>query len=260
MADQRDQDRWKPNHESQSDGERRPWEGYRRQTRQAPDYGSAGGQYTSRVGPDQNPYTEDEGAYAGVRNRSYSGQGNYNQGVERDWEREGRGSAGGYGQVGGRRQQAQDEGGYSRGSRQGGERSYGQGGYGEERDWGRDRGDHDNPSDARQYAYGPGSQSYGQAVSGYQGDQAGGSGGSARHDPDYHHWRQEQVRKYDDDYRTWRESQMKQHDDDYAKWRKERSDKFGNDFADWKSAAASGKTDSAASSAAASRADDEKKH
>ncbi len=128
MAGQRDQDRWKPNQESQSDSERRPWEGYRRQTRQAPDYGSAGGQYTSRVGPDQNPYTEDEGAYAGVRNRSYSGQGNYNPGIERDWEREGRGSAGGYGQVGGRRQQARDEGGYSRGSRQDGDRFYGQGG------------------------------------------------------------------------------------------------------------------------------------
>ena len=243
MAGNSDEERATTRQDNRPEGDRRPWEGYRRRGAQAPDYGSAGGQYTSRVGPDQNPYTEDEGAYAGARNRSYQGQGNYNQGIQDDWEREGRGGGGGYGQVGGSREQPRDQGGYSTASRgpEGG-RYYGQGGHGEERDWGRDRGDFGQygqsrfaqdpgaPPDAGQLAYGPGSQSYGQAVTNRRGADPGPHHG----DPDYQEWRREQARKYDEDYESWRESQLKRHDDDYSRWRKERRDKFGGDFDKWR--------------------------
>ncbi|MGE0667978.1 MAG: hypothetical protein AB7O49_15585 [Sphingomonadales bacterium] len=240
MAGDRDHDRWSSHQESRQGGERRPWEGYRRRSSQAPDYGSAGGQYTSRVGPDQNPYTEDEGAYAGARNRSYHGEGNYNQGVQHDWERDGRGQRGGYGQVGGEREQARDEGGYSRASRGGEGRYYGQGGHGEERDWGRDRGDfgqygesrfdHGYPPDAGQLAYGSGSQNYGQTV----GDYGGSDDGPHHDDTEYRDWRREQPRRYDQDYGSWRESQLRRHDDDYAEWRQQRQEGHGSDPEGWR--------------------------
>ncbi|MEN3977024.1 hypothetical protein [Emcibacter sp. SYSU 3D8] len=243
MGGNREQDRPTSSRDTHPGGERRPWEGYSRQNRQSPDYGSAGGQYTSRVGPDQDPYTEDEGAYAGARSRSFGGQGNYNQGVQRDWERDGRGSGGGYGQVGGRRERAADEGGYSRASRHGDQPAYGQGGFGEEHDWGREQGDHGQygesrrgresaASDMSQYAYGAGSQNYGQTVSGDEGRR--GQDHSHRFDPDYQEWRQAQASKYDADYRLWRENQLRQYDEDYSKWRKERHDKFSADFTDWR--------------------------
>ncbi len=254
MPGHRDQNHWSDHKEDREGGERRPWEGYRPRGKQAPDYGSAGGQYFSRVGPDQDPYTPDEGAYAGVRNRDYGGQGNYDperygQASQHDWEREGRGGRGGYGQVGGRRETARDEGGYSRGSRYGGQRHVGQGGYGEEQNWGRDRGDFSqygqggfdpargNPPDSQQLAYGPGSQSYGQALDDHD---AGGQHGygqhdHGQHDTDYRRWRSDQARKYDEDYGSWRESQLRQHDDDYSKWKSERREKFGKDFSDWNS-------------------------
>lgn len=245
MSGHRDQNRWSDHWEGREGGERCPWEGYRRREEQAPDYGSAGGQYFSRVGPDQDPYSADEGAYAGARNRDYGGQGNYNPGrfgeaAQQDWEREGRGGRGGYGQVGGHRETARDEGGYSRGSRYGGQRHVGQGGYGEEQDWGRDRGDFNQygqggfraaggyPAESGQSAYGPGSQGYGQTVDDH-------AGGHEQHDSDYRRWRSDQARRYDEDYGSWRESQLRQHDDDYSKWRSERREKFGKDFSDWSS-------------------------
>ncbi len=269
MGNYRDQDRWHPSQENGGSGERRPWEGYGPRNRQAPDYGSAGGQYTSRVGPDQDPYTEDEGAYAGVRNRAYGGQGNYNQSGQRDWEREGRGGAGGYGQVGGQREQAQDEGRYSRGSRRGGQRFYGQGGYGEEQDWGRDRGDHDRgvPPDASQLAYGPGSQNYGQAVGNYQGASNYAQSGRGSHSPDRgdsdDNWESQQLNygalgpvssgqraqstgygqgaqqghegsQFDPDYHNWRQEQARKYDEDYGSWRETQLKQHDEDYGKWR--------------------------
>jgi hypothetical protein len=235
MPGYRDQDK-KQNPDMRD--ERRPWEGYGARTAQTPDYGSAGGQYTARIGPDQDPYTRDEGAYAGAHPDDEDGVW--------DDERSGRGR-GGYGQVGGRREQARDEGGYSRASRRG-SGGYGQGGYGEERGWGRDRGGAQtgywpgNPPASNQLAYGPNAQNYGQAVEpgyGSHGRSYGTDGREAgqgdAHDRDYGEWRREQGRRYDEDYGAWRERQMRQHDDDYAAWRRERRDRFGADFSDWRS-------------------------
>lgn len=237
---------WKGRGPDKDESERRPWEGYRARRAQAPDFGSAGGQYSSRVGPDQDPYTRDEGAYFGARPEDGQDPDDW-----RDWdERAGRGR-GGYGQVGGSRETARDEGGYSRASRVGGRRHHGQGGYGEERQWGRDRGSYGpagygpgNPPDAGQLAYGPNSQNYGQPVEpgygrrnrgyGTDGVAAGQGQAEGRHDPDYSQWRQDQARKYDEDYGSWRESQLRRHDDDYETWRKERRDKFGQTFAEWR--------------------------
>ncbi len=258
MGGQRDQDpnRWDRN--QRNDDERRPWEGYRSRSQQQSDYGSAGGQYSSRVGPDQDPYSADEGAYFGA-GRGYREDPEHDPGARRSpeagrWEgwdeRSGRGRAG-YGQVGGRRETARDEGGYSRGSRQGGRHHYGQGGYGEEQEWGRDRGQYGqpgwgqgNPPDTGQLAYGPNAQNYGQQVSpgygprgrsyGTDGIEAGQGRQDIHHDPEYREWRREQARKYDEDYDAWRETQLKGHDEDYDRWRRERQDKFGESFSEWR--------------------------
>lgn len=63
--------------------------------------------------------------------------------------------------------------------------------------------------------------------------QTGGYGhGSARHgmgggdrgqdqpfDPDYHQWREEQLRRLDDDYRSWRQDRYKKFSDEFSTWR-----------------------------------------
>ena len=49
---------------------------------------------------------------------------------------------------------------------------------------------------------------------------------------------------YDPDYRHWRSEQMKQFDSDYDEWRKERRKKFSEDFNTWRSSRNQGSSSS----------------
>lgn len=53
-------------------------------------------------------------------------------------------------------------------------------------------------------------------------------------DPDYLHWRDEQMRAHDRDYQDWRRSQQQSYDEDYRRFRTERREHFGRTFADWR--------------------------
>jgi len=53
-------------------------------------------------------------------------------------------------------------------------------------------------------------------------------------DPDYLHWREEQMRSHDRDYHEWRSSQQQRYDEDYRKFRDERREHFGRRFDDWR--------------------------
>jgi hypothetical protein len=54
-------------------------------------------------------------------------------------------------------------------------------------------------------------------------------------DPDYLHWRDEQMRSHDRDYQEWRRSQQQSYDEDYRRFRTERREHFGRTFSDWRS-------------------------
>ena len=43
------------------------------------------------------------------------------------------------------------------------------------------------------------------------------------HDPDYRHWREEQLRSLDDEYDAWRQERRQKFSDEYNNWRKNRS-------------------------------------
>ncbi|MDE2486301.1 MAG: hypothetical protein KGO51_02795 [Alphaproteobacteria bacterium] len=53
-------------------------------------------------------------------------------------------------------------------------------------------------------------------------------------DPDYLHWREEQMRSHDRDYHDWRRDQRQAYDDDYRRFRDERREHFGRTFQDWR--------------------------
>lgn len=75
-------------------------------------------------------------------------------------------------------------------------------------DWGRSRQDQGGPS-------GWASQQRN------LGDYAGQRG--QHHDPDYHQWREQQLRNLDDDYQSWRGEHYKKFSDEFSEWRKNRS-------------------------------------
>jgi hypothetical protein len=54
-------------------------------------------------------------------------------------------------------------------------------------------------------------------------------------DPDYLHWREEQMRSHDRDYHEWRSAQRDSYDNDYRRFRHERRQEFGRTFQDWRS-------------------------
>lgn len=53
-------------------------------------------------------------------------------------------------------------------------------------------------------------------------------------DPDYLHWREEQMRGHDRDYHEWRRNQRQAYDEDYRRFRAERREHFGRSFQDWR--------------------------
>ncbi len=61
-------------------------------------------------------------------------------------------------------------------------------------------------------------------------------------DPDYLHWRENELTRHDTAYRDWRAAQASNYDTAYSTWRKSRQDQFHKDFNDWRSSQASATT------------------
>ncbi len=53
-------------------------------------------------------------------------------------------------------------------------------------------------------------------------------------DPDYLHWRDQQMLHHDHDYADWRRHQQELYDDEYHRFRVERRDDFHERFQDWR--------------------------
>jgi hypothetical protein len=53
-------------------------------------------------------------------------------------------------------------------------------------------------------------------------------------DPDYLHWRAQQMQRHDRDYADWRRHQHEQYDAEYRRFRAERRDDFHQRFQDWR--------------------------
>lgn len=70
-------------------------------------------------------------------------------------------------------------------------------------------------------------------------------------DPDYLHWRTQQLQRHDRDYADWRRHQLEQYDDEYRRFRAERRDDFHQRFQDWRA-----QRDAAAAPAAGPPPDD----
>jgi len=53
-------------------------------------------------------------------------------------------------------------------------------------------------------------------------------------DPDYLHWRAQQMERHDRDYADWRRHQHELYDEEYRRFRAERRDDFHQRFQDWR--------------------------
>lgn len=53
-------------------------------------------------------------------------------------------------------------------------------------------------------------------------------------EPDYLHWRDEQLRLHDRDYAEWRAHQHRSYDEDYRRFREHRRENFGQTFETWR--------------------------
>lgn len=56
----------------------------------------------------------------------------------------------------------------------------------------------------------------------------------AEFEPDYLHWRDEQLRLHDRDYEDWRRRQQRQYDEDYRRFRTHRREGFSGTFREWR--------------------------
>lgn len=73
-----------------------------------------------------------------------------------------------------------------------------------------------------EHAYAPGSQIWGAAGSATDTGR-GWSSHSPEFEPDYLHWRSEQIAKFDNDYRAWRDEKRQKFSLDFHNWRQTRS-------------------------------------
>jgi len=213
----RDQDRSRWTEQGQTGG----WyDGSRDQGRQSqgPDWGR------ERSDMRSSPYAQGQGGYSqggysqgGAMgqssqyddfNRSVGGQQSGQSGGDRWNAQSGAGSQSSwYGQANmgpsgydQGRSQGMDHAGWNQGGQSGS--PYAQGGYGQ----------------SGQSSYSQGSQ--GSSYQGSQGSQAQGS----HHDfePDYLHWREQQMQNYDRDYRDWRDEKRQKFSSDFEGWRTSR--------------------------------------
>ena len=95
-------------------------------------------------------------------------------------------------------------------------------------DWG-----FEGPGDERRRNFDWDDPGVGQSQAGYGAEAR--SHPDAGFDPDYLHWREEQLRAHDRDYDEWRREQHRQYDDEYRQFRQERQRSFGQAFHQWRS-------------------------
>ena len=186
----------------------------------------------------RNPYDQ-------ARNESYRGSaraewdrpqhargGGYAGAQFGDWESSTQGGAvgselyGGYDRHGAGRNMSQSD--------YGGQSDYGYGGRtsqnyggGYERNQGFERGGYHGygrQSDDQGEGYAPGSQIWNERERGYAGSQ---TRRSHDHDPDYTHWREQQMRGFDDDYAAWRDERRQKFSSDFDTWRQNRPRNHG---------------------------------
>lgn len=61
-------------------------------------------------------------------------------------------------------------------------------------------------------------------------------------DPDYLHWRENELNRHDNAYKDWRRAQAETYDTHYGTWRQTRRDQFAKDFTDFRNTQASATT------------------
>lgn len=158
-------------------------------------------------------YSRDDRAFSGSRGWGYGQdqQSRYGGGMSTGWTGDRPQPGGSFDQYGYGAQPSQGSGGYAG-------PAYGQSGYGERyapRDYGRGR-------DYPDHGYAPGAQIWeGSAPrSDYYGVQGGGR---SDFEPDYLHWRQQQLEAFDKDYSSWRDERRQKFSSDFDSWRQNRA-------------------------------------
>jgi hypothetical protein len=98
-------------------------------------------------------------------------------------------------------------------------------------------GEHGSGYGGQGHGYGTSRGSWGEGSGGSSGQGGGHEGGQRswdraeeqnlrhQHDDDYHHWRNEQLRKFDQDYEEWRNERRKKFSEDFDKWRSARPER-----------------------------------
>lgn len=179
-----------------------------------------------RRGPYDQPRGEAHGGPARSGwEQSRSRGGGYAGAQFGDWESGAQGGAvgsqlyGGYDRHGaGRNMSQSDYGGYGQGGGMSGQ-GYG-GNYGDNQE--RWHGGHQGYRGQSGYetgGYAPGSQIWDEPARGY----ARGRGGHDHdHEPDYLHWREQQMRGFDEDYAAWRNERRQKFSSDFDTWRRNR--------------------------------------
>ena len=167
-------------------------------------------------GRSHGQYSGDDRAFSGSRGRGYGQdqQSRYGGGMSTGWTGDRPQPGGSFDQYGYGAQASQ-------GSRAYAEPTYGQSNYRQssydssERDFGRGRGYSD-------HGYAPGAQIW--EGSGSRSDYYGVQGGGrSDFEPDYLHWRQQQLEAFDKDYSSWRDERRQKFSSDFDSWRQNRA-------------------------------------
>jgi hypothetical protein len=113
---------------------------------------------------------------------------------------------------------------YGRDQGQGGYRSqgrpnYGRGGYGSGQG-----GSGQGGWDYETHGYAPGAQIWGQRDRGSSRGYSQNRSSDHDFEPDYLHWREQQLNNFDNDYRSWRDERRTKFTSDFDTWRQSRSD------------------------------------
>lgn len=185
-------------HRDQSDyGRRRDFDDYRQET------AGRSGEGRSWRGDSGRDFEPQQVGARGYQTQGYGAQ-------DRDYRDNAR-----YGQNASYSESYREQG-YGRGGQDFG-RGYDQGGYDQGRGYGAsNRGGWS----FERHGYAPGAEIWGERDSGRSQSR------SDHHDfePDYLHWREQQLNSFDNDYRNWRDERRTRFTNDFDTWRKSRSD------------------------------------
>lgn len=181
--------------------ESRSWAGgAEREFRRSEGYGQSSGQGRGDYGRSSTPYDRYD-SQSNDPGRSYGGRG-YDSGSR-------------YGHSPRSGEFGQDYG-YGRAYGQGSSQGYGRGRGSYDMDSSRDYRGSRYSQDDRDEGYAPGAQIW-------QGGRGGASAGRSDYEPDYLHWREQQMSKFDKDYDDWRAEKRQKFSSDFDTWRTSRN-------------------------------------